>query len=499
MKYNLKSRSNSDVKVSIGKRVYVVKANDPIGIFIEENELNYIDAVTLDKLIITEVDNNNDKTNDEVKNDNLAPVAYSGDYRDLINAPNIRNIIKGDPDLAKVAFSGNYNDLINKPDTEDFEIRPATYTELGGIIPGNGLHVDNDGVLSLLIPGIDVKGVVTNIKDLRKFELKAKPGDCYIVNDKRANTEGQLYVFSGHDRKFIHAGRIQGPEGPQGPKGDGLKIDLVFDTKDQMFSYNDCEDGTLCHIKNAGYGEDNFYIFDAVTQTWIPIKLRGEKGPTGPRGIQGLQGIQGPTGERGLQGEKGDTGEALTFEGLTEEQKAELIGPTGPQGEKGEPGKSLTFSELTEEQKTELKGSTGPQGIQGPQGIPGPRGPQGVQGLRGIQGPTGPIGPTGIQGPKGDGLHICGVIESDEAYEVDGVYYGNLLNDINKSGIKTTTGCVYISNVNGKVAYQTLIPGTEKVKTVILNVEKSCFVINDSEGIDCRIHPLAGIKFSVVE
>ena len=72
----------------------------------------HIDAVTLDKLIITEVDNNNDKTDDEVKNDNLAPVAYSGDYRDLINAPNIRNIIKGDPDLAKVAFSGNYNDLM---------------------------------------------------------------------------------------------------------------------------------------------------------------------------------------------------------------------------------------------------------------------------------------------------------------------------------------------------------------------------------------------------
>ena len=72
----------------------------------------HIDAVTLDKLIITEVDNNNDKTDDEVKNDNLVPAAYSGDYRDLINAPNIRNIIKGDPDLAKVAFSGNYNDLM---------------------------------------------------------------------------------------------------------------------------------------------------------------------------------------------------------------------------------------------------------------------------------------------------------------------------------------------------------------------------------------------------
>ena len=279
MRYNLKSRSNNDVKFSIGKRVYIVKANNPIGIFIEENELNYIDSETLDKLIITEV---SEEENNNETSDRLASIAYSGDYNDLLNKPNIRQIIKQDPDLANVAFTGNYNDLINKPSVEDFEIKPATYTEIGGIIPGNGLHIDNDGVLSLLIPGIDVKGVVSNIKDLRKFELKAKPGDCYIVNDKSSNLEGQLYVFSGHDRKFIRAGRIQGPEGPQGPRGEGLKIDLIFDSKDQMIDCIDCEDGTMCNVRNTSYGEDNFYVFDAFTKQWIPIKLRGEQGPTGP-------------------------------------------------------------------------------------------------------------------------------------------------------------------------------------------------------------------------
>ena len=93
MRYNLKSRSNNDVKVSIGKRVYLVKANNPIGIFIEENELNYIDSETLNKLIITEV-NEEESNNDN--NDRLSSVAYSGDYNDLLNKPNIRQIIKQD-------------------------------------------------------------------------------------------------------------------------------------------------------------------------------------------------------------------------------------------------------------------------------------------------------------------------------------------------------------------------------------------------------------------
>ena len=498
MRYNLKSRSNNDVKFSIGKRVYIVKANNPIGIFIEENELNYIDSETLDKLIITEV---SEEENNNETSDRLASIAYSGDYNDLLNKPNIRQMIKQDPDLANVAFTGNYNDLINKPSAEDFEIKPATYTEIGGIIPGNGLHIDNDGVLSLLIPGIDVKGVVSNIKDLRKFELKAKPGDCYIVNDKSSNLEGQLYVFSGHDRKFIRAGRIQGPEGPQGPRGEGLKIDLIFDSKDQMIDCIDCEDGTMCNVRNTSYGEDNFYVFDAFTKQWIPIKLRGEQGPTGPRGIKGEKGdtgIQGPTGEMGPTGK---AGKSLTFEELTEEQKQALIGPTGPQGIQGEigptglPGKSLTFNELTEEQKDMLRGQIGPTGETGATG---------AKGERGLQGPTGPQGIQGIQGPKGEqgeGLHISGVIEKNEAFNVDGIELGNLLNDINKGGIKTTTGCVYISNVDGILAYDTIEENSfnDKPKRVFLKVKKNQFVINDSTGVNCKIHPLAGIRFSIVE
>ena len=50
----------------------------------------------------------------------------------------------------------------------------------------------------------------------------------------------------------------------------------------------------------------------------------------------------------------------------------------------------MTFEDLTEEQKASLKGD---KGDQGPQGEIGPQGPKGD---------TGEQGPQGIQGPQGD-------------------------------------------------------------------------------------------------
>ena len=63
----------------------------------------------------------------------------------------------------------------------------------------------------------------------------------------------------------------------------------------------------------------------------------------------------------------------------------------GPQGEKGEKGDPLTFDDLTDEQKAQLKGERGERGERGPQGE------RGLQGLQGIPGP---------QGEKGDGAAL---------------------------------------------------------------------------------------------
>ena len=71
-----------------------------------------------------------------------------------------------------------------------------------------------------------------------------------------------------------------------------------------------------------------------------------------------------------IKGEKGDRGER------------------GPKGADG----TMSFEDLTEEQKATLKGDkgdTGPVGPQGPQGEQGPAGPQGPQGEKGDKGDPG--------------------------------------------------------------------------------------------------------------
>ena len=113
---------------------------------------------------------------------------------------------------------------------------------------------------------------------------------------------------------------------------------------------------------------------------------KGEKGDTGaqgPRGEKGDTGAQGPrgekgdTGERGPQGEKGDTGER----GPKGETGA--IGPQGPKGKDGE----VTFESLTDEQKASLRGEPGEKGEKGEKGDPGAQGEKGEKGDPGRDAP----------------------------------------------------------------------------------------------------------------
>lgn len=86
----------------------------------------------------------------------------------------------------------------------------------------------------------------------------------------------------------------------------------------------------------------------------------GATGPQGPKGETGAIGPQGPRGETGAtgpQGPKGKDGE-VTFESLTDEQKASLRGEPGAKGEKGE------------------KGDPGAKGEKGEKGDPGRDAPQ---------------------------------------------------------------------------------------------------------------------------
>lgn len=114
--------------------------------------------------------------------------------------------------------------------------------------------------------------------------------------------------------------------------------------------------------------------------------------------------IPGPQGEQGLSAyeialENG-------FVGTEEEWLSSLVGPqgeqgpAGPQGEKGADG-TMTFEDLTEEQKASLKGDKGEKGDtgeQGPQGEQGPAGNDGAPGANGNDGAPGANGYTPVRG-----------------------------------------------------------------------------------------------------
>lgn len=110
---------------------------------------------------------------------------------------------------------------------------------------------------------------------------------------------------------------------------------------------------------------------------------------TGPQGPQGTQGIQGPPGRDGV----------VTFENLSQTQRASLKGDRGepgPRGLQGPPGPTGARG------ADGARGATGERGLQGVQGPPGPIGPRGADGARGANGERGEQGPPGRDGKDGE-------------------------------------------------------------------------------------------------
>lgn len=90
------------------------------------------------------------------------------DYNDLINTP----------ELAQVATSGSYNDLLDKPTIPAQYVLPiATAADLGGIRIGTGLNIDASGVVSVDV-GITDYNDLENLPDLTVY---TKTEDLSVV------------------------------------------------------------------------------------------------------------------------------------------------------------------------------------------------------------------------------------------------------------------------------------------------------------------------------
>jgi hypothetical protein len=132
----------------------------------------------------------------------------------------------------------------------------------------------------------------------------------------------------------------------------------------------DFEDGTIW-VDSDTYSA---FIYEASSQTWVPISSSGYTGSAGATGFTGSVGAIGFTGSQGSTGPIGPTG----FNGST--------GFTGSQGATGPTG------------FTGSQGATGPTGFNGSTGFTGSQGATGPTGLTGFTGSQGATGPTGFTG-----------------------------------------------------------------------------------------------------
>lgn len=198
----------------------------------------------------------------------------------------------------------------------------------------------------------------------------------------QVEADGELYIWSESNNKWVSIGALQGPEGPQGVQG--------------------------------------------------PQGPQGPEGPIGPQGPQGLQGLQGPQGEKGDtgdQGLKGDTG-AQGPKGDPGEQGPQGIqGPAGPEGPIGPEGPHGPKGDT---------GLTGPQGPQGPKGEPGETGPEGPQGIQGVQGPKGEQGLPGADGKDGAAGKSAYQAATDAGYIGSESAFNQALADVPNKANKVT-------------------------------------------------------------
>ena len=194
-------------------------------------------------------------------------------------------------------------------------------------------------------------------------------------------------------------------------------------------------------------------------------------GAQGPKGEKGDTGAPGPRGEKGDTGERGPRGE---------------IGATGPQGPKGKDGE-VTFESLTDEQKASLRGEPGAKGEKGEKGEPGAKGEKGEKGEPGAQGEKGEKGDPGRDAPQEAVLYTAQTLndaQKTQARENIGAADEETVNQlkddkVNQSDALTLEEIMASTDLSKKVASAEAV---KSIKNAIGSIKSGSFYAEKSKG-----------------
>ena len=194
-------------------------------------------------------------------------------------------------------------------------------------------------------------------------------------------------------------------------------------------------------------------------------------GAQGPKGEKGDTGAQGPRGEKGDTGERGPQGET---------------GATGPQGPKGKDGE-VTFESLTDEQKASLRGEPGAKGEKGEKGDPGAQGEKGEKGDPGAQGEKGEKGDPGKDAPQEAVLYTAQTLDDVQKAQArenigaaDETTVNQLKDDkVNQSDALTLEEIMASTDLSKKVASAEAV---KSIKNAIGSIKSGSFYAEKSKG-----------------
>ena len=219
------------------------------------------------------------------------------------------------------------------------------------------------------------------------------------------------------------------------------------------------------------------------------VGAQGPKGEKGDTGAQGPRGEKGDTGERGPQGETGATGPqgSKGETGATGPQGPRgETGATGPQGPKGKDGE-VTFESLTDEQKASLRGEPGAKGEKGEKGDPGAQGEKGEKGDPGAQGEKGEKGDPGRDAPQEAVLYTAQKLndaQKTQARENIGAADEETVNQlkddkVNQSDALTLEEIMASTDLSKKVASAEAV---KSIKNAIGSIKSGSFYAEKSKG-----------------